>query len=133
MGGQKRGGYARKHQAREDGDGQNVLLYFLAPLGLGRPKDDALDAVVDAATCLEGDRIGRTCEVVQIGLEEPKGLQAVGRLAPTYTDTLQKTWGERGERGNTHQQSPVDRLLAQVDDKLLQGHGLIVDTNKEVA
>ena len=39
----------------------------------------------------------------------------------------------RGEGENTHQQSPVDRLLAQVDDELLQGHGLIVDADEQVA
>lgn len=32
----------------------------------------------------------------------------------------------------THEQRGSDRLLAQVQQELLQGHGLIVDANNEV-
>lgn len=33
----------------------------------------------------------------------------------------------------SHQKRAVDRLLAQVDDELLQGHGLVVYANEQVA
>jgi hypothetical protein len=32
-----------------------------------------------------------------------------------------------------HQQRAVHRLLAEVDYKLLQGHGLVVDADEQVA
>lgn len=55
---------AREDQTREDRDWQDVLFDFLAALGLRRPEDDALHAVVDAPTRLEGNRVRGTCEVV---------------------------------------------------------------------
>lgn len=75
MGGQKGGGNAGQDQTGEDGGGQDILSDPLAALGLGGAKDDALDAVVNAATGLEGVRVGCVGEVVQVGLEEPKGLR----------------------------------------------------------
>lgn len=35
--------------------------------------------------------------------------------------------------GNAHQKRAVDGLLAQVDDELLQRHGLIVYADEQVA
>ena len=67
-------GGAGEDEAGEDGDGQDVLLDLIAALGLGGAEDDALDAVVDAAACFEGDRGGRVGEVVQVRLKEPEGL-----------------------------------------------------------
>lgn len=75
MCGQERGGDAGQDQAGEQGDGQDVLLDLLAALGLGGAKDDALDAVVDAAARLEGGRVGGVGQVVEVGLEQPEGLR----------------------------------------------------------
>jgi hypothetical protein len=125
MGGKKRRCYTRQHQARQDGDGQYVLPNLLSPLWLGGPEHDALHAVVDSSACLEGNRVRGAREVVEIGLEQPEGLR----------HELVCTWAGQQETQcpDTHQQRAVDRLLAQVYYELLQGHGLVVDANEQVA
>ena len=122
MGGEKRCGDAGQHQTREDSHGQHILLDPLTPRRLRRAEDDALHAVVDAPACLEGVRVRGVGEVVEICLEQPEGLQ-------------QRYYGSRAQVlvEGPHQKRTVDRLLAQVDYKLLQCHGLIVDANEEVA
>lgn len=52
---EERGGDARQDQTGEHAHRQDVLLDLLPPRGLGGAKDNALDAVVYAATGLEGD------------------------------------------------------------------------------
>jgi hypothetical protein len=76
MGGEEGHCNAGQHQAREDRDGQDVLLDLLPPLRLGGPKHDALHAVVDPAARLEGDGVGHAAEVVEVRLEEPEGLRS---------------------------------------------------------
>lgn len=70
--------YAGEHQAREDSDGEDILLDLLPPLRLCGTKDDALDAVVYPPTSLEGNGVRGAREVVEIGLEEPEGLKGLG-------------------------------------------------------
>jgi hypothetical protein len=77
MGGEEGRGDAGQHQARQDGDGQDVLADLLPPLGLGGPEDDALHAVVDAPARLEGDRVWGAREVVEVRLEQPEGLRDI--------------------------------------------------------
>lgn len=125
MGGQEGRGDAGQDQAREHRDGQDVLLDLLSPLRLGRAKDDALHAVVDAAARLEGDGTRGAGEVAQVRLEQPEGLRAVSRHVGLAEDTV--------ARERAHQKGAVDRLLAQVDDEFLQGHGVIVDADEQVA
>jgi hypothetical protein len=121
MTGKPGGGHAGEYQARQDGNGETVLLDLLAALWLGGPEDDALDLVVYAATCLERVRVGVRGKVMEVGLEEPEGLREA--LA---------AWRRRG-RCRAHQKRAIDGLLAQVDYEFLQGHGLVVDANEEVA
>jgi hypothetical protein len=124
MGGQEGRGNARKHQTGEHRHGQHVLLDLLPPRGLGGAKHDALHAVVDAPARLEGNRVRGTGEVVQVRLEEPEGLRmhVSTHVGPSET---------RGRAA--HQQRAVHRLLAEVDYKLLQRHGLVVDADEQVA
>jgi hypothetical protein len=61
---------------------------------------------------------------VEIGLEEPEGLR--DRLAPTWASQRHGVLG-------AHQQRSVDGFFAEVYYELLEGHGLIVDANEEVA
>ena len=121
MSGKPGGRHTGNHQARQDGNGENVLLDLLAALRLGGPENDALDLVVYPATCLERVRIVVCGEVVEVGLEEPEGLREA--LAPSLS---------RAACG-AHQKRAVDGLFAQVYYEFLQGHGLIVDANEEVA
>jgi hypothetical protein len=58
---------------------------------------------------------------VKVGLEEPEGLRDT--LAPSLCRA----------RCRAHQKCAIDGLFAQVYDELLQGHGLVVDANEEVA
>lgn len=121
MFGQEGRGNAGEHQTGQHGDGQDVLLDLLAALGLGGAKDDALDLVVYAAACLESVQVGGAGEVVEVRLEEPECLGALawGRVCGVV-------------RRRAHQQSAVDRLLAQVYYELLQGHRLVVDANEQM-
>jgi hypothetical protein len=82
MSGEERCGYTCQHQAREYGDGQYILLDLLPPLWLGRPKYDALHAVVDSPARLEGDRVRGAGKVVEVCLEQPEGLRDI--LVPTW-------------------------------------------------
>lgn len=117
--------YAGEHQAREDSDGEDILLDLLPPLRLCGTKDDALDAVVYPPASLEGNGVRGAREVVEIGLEEPEGLKGLG-LAGIHASGRHSVLG-------AHQKRAVDRLLAQVYYEFLQCHGLIVDANEEVA
>lgn len=114
-------GNAGEDEAGEDGDGQDIFPDLAVTRGVGQAKDDVLDLVVHASTSLEGAglRVGR--EVVQIGLEEPEGLESVRERASA---------GGGGE--HTHQKRGRDRLLAEIEQELLEGHGLVVDTDYEV-
>jgi hypothetical protein len=38
-----------------------------------------------------------------------------------------------GEGEGADQQRAVDRLLAEIDDELFEGHGLIVDADEQMA
>jgi hypothetical protein len=60
-------------------------------------------------------------EIVEVGLEEPEGLRDALALS------LCRAWCR------AHQKCTIDGLFAQVYDELLQGHGLVVDANEEVA
>lgn len=57
-------GNAGKHQARQHGDGQDILLYSLARDGIRSAEDYALDFVVYAPAGLECIRSGLEGEVV---------------------------------------------------------------------
>jgi hypothetical protein len=118
---EERRGDAGQHQTRKDGDGHNVLPDLLPPLRLRRAKDDALHLVVYPSTCLERARAGVAGQVVQVRLEEPKGL----------ADMLAA--GHQMTACTAHQQRPIDRLLAQIYNELLQGHRLVIDADEEVA
>lgn len=61
---------------------------------------------------------------MEIGLEQPEGLRTV----------LSRVNWRRADppRGVPYQKRAVDRLLAQVDYELLQGHRLIVYADEEV-
>ena len=60
---------------------------------------------------------------MQVGLEQPEGLE--GGLAGAAANKTRYP--------EAHQKRAVDRLLAQVYYELLQGHGLVVDGDEQVA
>jgi hypothetical protein len=75
MPGKKGGCYAGEYQAGENRDGQDILLDLLSPLRLCGTKHDALDLIVYAPALLECIRRRIASKVVEVGLEEPEGLQ----------------------------------------------------------
>lgn len=71
----KRRGYTGQYQARKHSHRQDVLLDLFSPLGLRGSKHDALDLVVYASALLKRVRVRVAGKVVEVGLEEPEGLQ----------------------------------------------------------
>jgi hypothetical protein len=63
-----------ENKASEYGYRQDILFDLLVSPGIGESKNDMLDLVVDSSACLESFGLGIGREVIEISLEEPKGL-----------------------------------------------------------
>ena len=74
---QERRGYTGEDETGQHCYRQDVLLDPFAPLRLGRTEDDALDFVVNPATCLERVGIRDAGKIVKVCLEEPESLRSL--------------------------------------------------------
>lgn len=106
--------------------------------GVGQAEDDVLDLVVDPATGLEGLALGVRGEVVEVRLEDPECLSArraeLALRGVAWSGLAPKEAAPRGRDGaRTHQESGGHGLLAEVQQELLQCHGLIIDGDDNVA
>lgn len=71
---QQRNSDAGKDQARKHCRGQDILVYSFSLWRIAAAEDYPLDFVVHSSTRLKGVGGGLRREVMQVGLEKPKGL-----------------------------------------------------------
>ena len=74
---QTRHSYARQHETSQNRNWQHILFYLLNALNFRHTKHDALHLIIYTSAGFErcGHRV--TGEIIEVSLEEPKGLECV--------------------------------------------------------
>lgn len=73
---------ASEDKARKYGNRQHILLDLLVPANIGQAEYNVLNLVVDPTAGLEGPSLRIWGQIVQVGLEKPKGLSRISLAGP---------------------------------------------------